>query len=125
MTNWPSGGESDIYEGVNNAGDNHYAFHTLNGCVQTGEYQTGSIDTSNCYNNAAGQSAGAGCGGWGAANSYGTSMNNVGGGVYALDWRNEGIRIWYFQRGSVPSDILNNNPTTANWGTVSFRLEMD
>jgi len=119
LTNWPAGGEIDIYEGVNNAVDNHYAFHTENGCVQSGQSQSGYIVTTNCYNDASGQS-GQGCGGWGSgSNNYGYGMNGVGGGVYALDWRYEGIRIFYFPRGSIPQDILNGHPTTSGWGTVS------
>lgn len=45
-------------------------------------------------------------------------MNSIGGGVYAMDWREEGIRIWFFPRISVPVDIRNGNPTTASWGKV-------
>ena len=119
LANWVNGGEIDIYEGVNNEQNNHYAFHTLDGCVQTGQSQSGWISTTNCYNWADGQ-PGQGCGGWGYdSTTYGIGMNNVNDGVYALDWRKEGIRIWFFKRGSIPQDILNGNPTTAGWGTVS------
>jgi hypothetical protein len=53
-------------------------------------------------------------------------MNDVGGGVYAMDWRSTGIRIWYFPPYAIPQDIINGNPTTAGWGTViSYFYDFD
>jgi hypothetical protein len=75
--------------------------------------------TTNCYVNATGQTSGAGCGGWSYdSTAYGAGLNAIGGGVYALDWRPEGIRTFWFPAGSIPADITAGNPTTANWGTV-------
>jgi hypothetical protein len=120
VPNWPDGGEIDIYEGVNNQEVNHYSFHVGGTCSQSGEKQSGSIVTSNCNYDASGQSYNAGCGGWATSSeTYGDGMNNVGGGVYAMDWRTSGIRIWYFNPNSIPSDIKKGAPTTANWGTVA------
>lgn len=109
-----------MLEGVNLQWFNHYALHTTPTCVQSGQWQSGKIETSNCDNNAAGQFSGQGCGG-NAANSFGTygfNWNQQGGGVYAVDWRKEGIRIWAFPRKSIPADILSGNPTTNGWGQV-------
>lgn len=47
-------------------------------------------------------------------------MNSIGGGVYAMDWREEGIRIWFFPRMAVPVDIRNGNPTPSGWGKVDY-----
>jgi hypothetical protein len=45
-------------------------------------------------------------------------MNSIGGGVYAMDWLKEGIRVWFFPHSAIPADIRNGNPTTAGWGKV-------
>jgi hypothetical protein len=120
LTNWPNGGEIDILEGVNNQAKNHFGFHTSNGCTVSGQSQTGSLDTSNCYVSAAGQSSNAGCGGSAASsNTYGNGMNAIGGGIYAMDWRKEGIRIWFFPKGSYPADIVAGKPAITGWGTVN------
>lgn len=119
LTNWPNGGEIDILEGVNTQTNNHFAFHTSNGCTVSGQSQSGSLDTSNCYVNAAGQSSNAGCGGSAATSKgYGNGMNAIGGGIYAMDWRKEGIRIWFFPKGSYPADIVAGKPAISGWGTV-------
>lgn len=49
-------------------------------------------------------------------------MNAIGGGVYAMDWRSAGIRIWFFPHSSVPADIKAGKPTTSGWGTVNARF---
>lgn len=118
LNNWPNGGEIDILEGVNNQQYNHYGFHVGGTCSQSGANQTGYAEITDCnvYDN-----GNAGCGGWAASsNTYGDGMNDVNGGVYAMDWREEGIRIWYFEPDAVPEDICNGNPTTSGWGTVIF-----
>ena len=119
VANWPNNGEIDIIEGVNNQYVNHFAFHTGGTCSVQGQNMTSTYDTTNCNVNAAGQSYNAGCGGY--ANdydTYGDGMIEAGGGVYAMDWRKAGIRIWYFPPDSIPSDILSGKPTTAGWGSV-------
>ena len=122
LDTWPNGGEIDIMEGVNNQdGWNHWAFHVGGTCSWAGGSQSGEIDTYNCNAYAAGQSSNAGCGGWSTIDgTYGDTMNNWGGGVYAMDWRSTGIRVWMFPSWAIPSDIQSGNPTTSGWGTVSF-----
>ena len=125
LYSWPYGGEIDILEGVNNQYYNHYAFHVGGTCKQKGQSQTGIVETSNCNVYAPGQSSNAGCGGWAtSAETYGDWMNYAGGGVYAMDWRTAGIRIWYFSPDNIPSDIQNGNPTTSGWGTVFFLVDL-
>lgn len=120
LNTWPNGGEIDILEGVNNQESNHYAFHVGGTCTQSGASQTGFVETSNCNVYDTGNS---GCGGWAAdSNTYGDGMNDVGGGVYAMDWRNQGIRIWYFPPDAIPSDIARGRPTTSGWGEVKYLL---
>jgi hypothetical protein len=120
LDNWPYGGEIDILEGVNTQQYNHYAFHTGDTCYQSGQTQTGIIDTTDCnvFDN-----DNSGCAGWATSTeTYGDGMINAGGGVYAMDWRNAGIRIWYFSPDAIPDDIASGNPTTSGWGKVRFLI---
>jgi hypothetical protein len=116
---YPTGGEIDILEGVNTQINDHYSYRTSNNCTVIGATENGWVETTNCYINAPGQTAGQGCGGWSLdGTSFGTGANTQGGGVYALDWRPEGIRTWFFPRNAIPADIVSGKPTTKNWGTV-------
>jgi len=118
LNNWPYGGEIDIMEGINNQNwVNHYGFHTGGTCSMTGGTQSGEIDVYDCNVYDDGNS---GCGGWATVDgTYGDDMNSYGGGVYAMDWRSTGIRIWEFPPWGIPSDITNGKPTTSSWGTVN------
>lgn len=48
--------------------------------------------------------------------SYGDDFNSVGGGVYAVQWTDEAIKIWHFARSSIPQDITNKTPDPSSWG---------
>ncbi|QSZ34450.1 hypothetical protein DSL72_006044 [Monilinia vaccinii-corymbosi] len=110
--NWPNSGEIDVIEGVSLAGTNTITLHTSPGCViNTRDSQAGitPIDP-NCNSNS-------GCGVLtNKGNSYGTGFNNVGGGVYAMQWESSGIYVWFWPRGSVPADVTAGVPVTGNWG---------
>lgn len=116
---WPSQGEIDIIEGVNDQSSNSMTLHTGPGCSITNNGGfSGSIATSNCDINAAGQSQNQGCGI--AANNdetYGEGLNNIGGGVYATEWTSSAISVWFFPRSSIPSDISSGSPNPSGWGT--------
>lgn len=47
----------------------------------------------------------AGCGVQGAQDTYGEALNANGGGIYAMEWRDAGIRVWFFPRSDIPSNI--------------------
>ena len=47
--------------------------------------------------------------------TYGTGFNAVGGGVYGMEWTSDFIRIWFFPRSQIPSDILDGNPDPNTW----------
>jgi hypothetical protein len=64
---------------------------------------SGSVLTTNCYNGMAGN---AGCGVQGPPATFGEVFNNNGGGVYAVELRDAGIRTWFFPRNNIPSDIV-------------------
>ena len=115
--NWPDGGEIDIIEGVNSQTSNDMTLHTDDGCSisNTGNF-SGSIATSNCYVDAVGQSANAGCQiTSGDSATYGTGFNSNGGGVYATEWTSDAISIWFFPRGSIPPDITSGSPDPSGW----------
>lgn len=103
-SNWPMNGEIDVIESVNQATwGNQATLHTSSGCsMNVKRKQTGSTLSSDCYN---GTDSNAGCGVSGPTNSVGQAFNQNGGGVYAMEWRNEGIRVWFFQRDSIPANI--------------------
>ncbi|QIW95818.1 hypothetical protein AMS68_001336 [Peltaster fructicola] len=119
-SNWPANGEIDVIESVNQATwGNQMTLHTTSGCsMNVKRKQTGSTVTTDCYN---GTDSNAGCGVSGATDTVGQAFNKIGGGIYAMEWRNEGIRVWFFQRGSIPSDIpssVSNStaPDPSTWG---------
>lgn len=116
--NWPSSGEIDILEGVNNQGTNQMTLHTTSGCtIKNNGLFSGSISTSNCDVNAQGQYTNAGCSIAATnENTYGSGLNAIGGGVYAMSWTDEAITMWFFPRNDIPADIVNGAPTLVDWG---------
>lgn len=55
--------------------------------------------------------------------SYGAGFNSDGGGVYAMQWTSEYIKIWFFPRPDVPDDITNLTPNPANWGLPAADMQ--
>ncbi|KAI0136584.1 concanavalin A-like lectin/glucanase domain-containing protein [Xylariales sp. AK1849] len=101
---WPNAGEIDIIEGVNSASSTTFTLHTSAEC---------SFSQGNC-------NAGNGNDGCGEqindTQTYGAGFNEIGGGVYAVEWTSEAISIWFFPRsGSIPSDIAAGNPDPTSW----------
>lgn len=113
IENWPNQGEIDVMETVNQGPWNQFTLHTSQGCSMQGQRnQTGNTLTSDCW---VGNSYGDSCAVQGSRNSSGQAFNAIGGGVYALEWRSEGIRMWFFERGNIPSNI--NSPDPSVWPT--------
>ncbi|GAA6038152.1 hypothetical protein JCM8097_005763 [Rhodosporidiobolus ruineniae] len=113
-----AGSQIDIFEGVNTADYNTMTLHTAEGCkLDTSLNYTadGSYSTTDCY--AYGSSAGCGLQDH-TPSSFGRGFNSAGGGVFATLWsQTEGIKIWHFPRGEVPSDIGAGSPEPSGWGT--------
>ncbi|OTB07699.1 glycoside hydrolase family 16 protein [Hypoxylon sp. CI-4A] len=116
--NWPTNGEIDVMEAVNQAADgNQMTLHTTDDCaMKVKRIMTGSILTTDCYN---ATSDNAGCGVQGDSSSYGSAYNDNSGGVTAVEWRDEGIRLWQFARDSIPDDITSGNPDPSTWSEAS------
>ncbi|KAM5348212.1 hypothetical protein ACJ41O_008036 [Fusarium nematophilum] len=116
--NWPMGGEIDIIEGANLAYTNIMSGHTAEGCrldpanegLFSGERRN--LDCFVGWENI-------GCGFNPPASdtsSYGDGFNAANGGVYAMEWDSEYIKIWHFPRGAVPADIEAKKPDPKRWG---------
>lgn len=104
--NWPNSGEIDIIEGVNSYTNSTSTLHTSEGCT---------FSQGDC---GAGQGT-TGCGQQSNnVKTYGSGFNAIGGGVWALEWTNQAISIWFFDRTSIPSDITAGTPKPTSWGTA-------
>lgn len=118
--NWPQNGEIDIMEAVNKADEgNQMTLHTTGGCSMGGvkRKMTGESLHGNCHNVS---NSNAGCGVQGAeVASYGKTYNDASGGIMAVEWRSEGIRMWQFGRGAAPADIADGIPDPSTWGLAS------
>ncbi|KAF8901352.1 glycoside hydrolase family 16 protein [Gymnopilus junonius] len=118
-TNWPSGGEVDIVEGVNDQGPNSVTLHTTKGCTMpASRLQTGTNGQLDCnylvnFNT--------GCGvKMRSSSSYGPDFNENDGGWFAMERTGEHISVWFWSRydPSVPAEVkwgsIHVNPM--NWG---------
>lgn len=115
---WPQGGEIDIIEGVNAAETNQMTLHTNAGCSVWNAGSLATANTTNCDSNAPGQKMNAGCAYMSNdTTSYGAGFNTAGGGIYATEWTDQAIAIWFFPRSSIPADITAGSPDPTKWGT--------
>ncbi|GAA6022848.1 hypothetical protein JCM10207_001422 [Rhodosporidiobolus poonsookiae] len=122
---WPQGGEIDTFEGVNLQQRNQMALHTDSGCTaaasSTSNAFSGNLTYNNCDHDV---NSNSGCTVTETnAASYGEAFAAAGGGVWATEFGKDGIKIWFFSRSDVPSDLLTSNssaiPDPSNWGTPS------
>ncbi|KAI0023066.1 glycoside hydrolase family 16 protein [Xylariomycetidae sp. FL0641] len=115
---WPAGGEVDIIEGGNTAQRNLYSAHTSANCRAPSSGFNGVQSLTDCSptpdnkgcNYAAPVSD---------TSSYGDVFNAEGGGVYAMEWTSEALKLWHFPRSTIPADITYApvvTPNPANWG---------
>ncbi|KAI9511616.1 glycoside hydrolase family 16 protein [Russula earlei] len=116
--NWPNGGELDIVEGINNQATsgsvNQVTLHTAGNCLaQPSSSFSGNLFNPHCQSS---PSSDAGCS-WSdpSTSSFGSGFNGAGGGVFAHLVDSSGIRVWHFDRSSVPDDIDSGNPNPSSW----------
>ena len=86
--------------------------HTASGCkISRQSDMQGSVSTDDCYVNAEGQGTNQGCQiKTEDTRTYGSGFNANGGGVYATEIMDSFINIFFFPRGSLPSDISSASP---------------
>ncbi len=77
--------------------------------MQTGVLQTENCDSSVNFNSGCGTTSS-------SAQSYGSGLNDVDGGVYAMEWTSTSIKFWFFPRGTAPADISGTSPDPTGWG---------
>lgn len=108
-------GEINILEGFNDITQNYMTLHTSGACSfnPPANTQTG---TSNNGNTNCQLSNVVGCSVQGPASSYGTPFNENGGGVYAMWWTSDFIRIYIFPRSAIPADIISGRLHPSTWG---------
>lgn len=95
---------------------NQMTLHTTSGCsMKSKRKETGTALKDNCDHSKNGN---AGCGVESGKDGFGTTLNDKGGAIMAMEWRDDGIRMWQFARGSIPSDISNKKPDPSTWGTA-------
>ncbi|KAI9737273.1 MAG: hypothetical protein M1818_005806 [Claussenomyces sp. TS43310] len=119
--NWPASGEIDIIEGVNAGTTDQVTLHTSSGCSVSidGSSSEATLANSDCNY----QNANTGCGVTTTdTTNYGNGFNSNGGGVYAMQWASDGIYVWFYAHGNVPSDMLSDSPDTTTWGTPMVSL---
>ena len=140
--NWACNGEIDIIEGVNSVKENpsssknHSTLHTSDRpdakpCRQNPANVKGISNGGNC-NAPTNSDKSCGCdrkqicpySGCGvvleSTKSFGYGFNQNGGGVYAMELTPEGsITIWFFEKNSIPKDLINNKPNPSTWPSTN------
>ena len=124
---WPNNGEIDIIEGVNDGTLNTMTLHTNAGCsIRNDTGFAGNLATSGCDVNDPKQFKNQGCSiGSTSSSSYGTGFNAAGGGTYAMEWKSQSIKIWFWPRGQAPADIASGNPNPSSWNSPQAVFQGD
>jgi hypothetical protein len=136
---WPTTGEIDILEGVNDQVSNLITLHTTTGCIVDNTTRgnmgmadqglfSGEMLTDNCDVKAADQDKNQGCSihaleraSGEKLHTYGTDFNSVGGGMYAMEWTATSISVWFFARNSDAfSDHFSNTTSATEFQTSAW-----
>jgi hypothetical protein len=121
---WPVKGEIDIIEGVNQNTNNNFVLHTDTQCKVNGMGQTGTQALYDCALDSPSKSTGCGVTDT-RGSSFGKGFNAVDGGYYVTEWQAEGIKIWFFPRGSQPHSLLSDEPDTTTFGEPAASFQGD
>ncbi|KAH8104939.1 concanavalin A-like lectin/glucanase domain-containing protein [Phellopilus nigrolimitatus] len=112
---WPTGGEIDTFEGVNDVKNNQMTLHTEPGCVQSNATQTSTlVNSTDCDFEANGNQ---GCTTTDPnTSSYGEAFAVAGGGIYVTEFAASGIS----SRSSIPSSLSSDNVTSFDTGSLGI-----
>ncbi|TFL05226.1 glycoside hydrolase family 16 protein [Pterulicium gracile] len=123
---WPKAGEIDVIEGVNQQIANQYTMHTVDEGCSLQEVTTDlKTFTANLIHERCASKEGdnSGCAFKDSDEaSYGKGLNEAGGGVFVHLWDQRGIKFWFFNRNSIPHDIVAGNPDPSSWGLPKAHL---
>ncbi|RGP80043.1 mixed-linked glucanase precursor mlg1 [Fusarium longipes] len=119
-------GEIDIIEGINDQSQNVVSLHTCGACKFT---NIGGLDQRDNCNNGGTESDQCedgtnfdGCGNTHAVGSYGSAFNKAKGGVYATWLESNSLKIYWFPREKIPSDIKAGKPDPTRWGEPASKF---
>ncbi|KAI0171614.1 concanavalin A-like lectin/glucanase, partial [Pestalotiopsis sp. NC0098] len=121
---WPTKGEIDIVENWNDLEFNRNTAHVdspdvIGECtIKPLDMTARLIESTNCYDGTPGQYDNQGC----SADSYGLPFGLSEGGVYALEWTSDYLKIWSWTRALAPPDIQLGNPLPSNWSVPNFMI---
>ncbi|KAI4867324.1 glycoside hydrolase family 16 protein [Hypoxylon rubiginosum] len=122
---WPTKGEIDVYENWNDLTFNRHTAHVdapsvIGDCKIVSDGMTSTIDSPNCYDFASGQAEYQGC----SASKYSSTFGSSTGGVYAMEWTSDFLKIWEWSHLLAPSDVTLGQPSPNTlWGTPSFVIK--
>lgn len=119
---WPKLGEIDIIEGVNQNNFNKMVLHTDTDCKTDGKGQTGTQSLYDCALDSASGTSGCDVNAK-ESTTFGTDFNSIGGGVYAMEWTSESVKMWFFPRGSIPKSITADKPDISEFGTPTANFQ--
>lgn len=119
---WPAVGEIDVIENTHMGDFNAMTLHTAPGCTVDNATAIGRLQNGDCNSG----NAAMGCSTQAPASSKtyskqvasaGEAFNKQGGAIYVTEWTAEGVRIWAFDRASVPSSLNTYHPSTSGFPT--------
>eukprot|EP01083_Nonionella_stella_P018778 52215_1 len=116
---WPACGEMDILEACNQFTFNSVSLHTTEGCDFTGVTGinvTARTRSTNCYTSYPDH---LGCTFELEEGSFGSAFNKLGGGVYAFQWTDHNLSVWFWNMKDVPANAQSMEPAPETWGTPS------
>ncbi|KAK4940854.1 hypothetical protein LTR10_019126 [Elasticomyces elasticus] len=125
---WPTAGEIDIIEGINNESMSTFALHTDAGVtvknltnMQHGNQSMEMEGTFTSLDCSVG-SSNTGCAAKASWNNYGQEFNANGGGVVVTEVSSKAIQIWSFSRDNIPGDILDGTPNPHHWSPPEVKF---
>ncbi|GAB0142053.1 hypothetical protein EsHS_00002618 [Epichloe bromicola] len=124
---WPTDGEVDMLESWNMDSYNKPAYHMGNPglfgqCTLDGAGQSAVVHTKNCDNgfqDVPRQWPNQGC----VGNDLAGPHASHDGGVYAMEWTKDFIKVYSWRNGAAPSNIGSDAPDTSSWGTPTMHLK--